>query len=52
MTEHSTKRLYFFDYLGDECEVPETYYYKYSILLDPISHIYKLEEQKREWYGF
>ena len=45
MCEHSTKRLYFFDYLGDE--IDHTVYDKYPILKFPgqiVEHYGSIEE--------
>lgn len=54
---HSTKRLYFFDYLGEQCEVPLWYYDKFPLLVEPSknpieTNIYKLIDMKRREYGF
>lgn len=56
--QHYTKRLYFFDYLGETCEAPPSYYDKFPLLHYPIqqsnseNNIYKIIDMKRAEYGF
>ena len=55
MCESSTKRLYFFDYLGEEYEPPKSYYDKYPIIEnrkdDVQENVYKIAEMKALYYG-
>lgn len=48
---HSTKRLWFFDYLGEECEVPESYYIEQKPADYSRHNIYKMIDMKKREYG-